>query len=232
MNNDLTETLSFKQTEVFLSYYLEQIKTVGLIEPLENYLNADTKLVNSINSLFHNLVANNTFQDSLKNMTIRFPMPVEFILINGFENSYLDIAIEEIIDIIGVSKDETEIYEKFSLLIDEKQNPVNSVFICEECFQDEFYKLIQRTNIEKAYKVILLQEKEEFFIQKFLGIKLTTYREPSHSKTFKTFYSKLNNLSENMILVIKQDEYIISTKEKNLFSISGKDVSFLIEFKE
>lgn len=215
MTIELKEKLLFDQTKTFLSYYLEKIQSTGLIQPLENFLK------NSLNTDLTYTIR------SLKNMKIRFPDPVEFLLIYGFENACLDLIIAEILDILNQDyNDNTS--QHLSLLVDKKIASTKSKFICEECFHDEFFKLIQRVNIEKAYKVILSQENEDFFIQQFLGVKVVNYKEPSHSKTFQSFKLKISEQSKN--ININNQNYKITKKDNNIFLISSDKISFLIKF--
>ncbi|MFN8670856.1 MAG: hypothetical protein U0457_02085 [Candidatus Sericytochromatia bacterium] len=207
--------LTIDECNTFIFFFYSKIEKEGLIDILSSYQNNNKNISLAIKSFYDNLVQGLSIKNSIEKMIIKFPPSIETILIKGFENSILDYALKDIKAILELNLLEELKLEKLSRLVDKYNDNIDSEIICEGCFITELEKIFKRIEIEKAFKVIFEQDKEDFLIQKYLGIKMIKYIEPTHSKTYKTILKKLNLLSnkkENLVLLNK---YFFVTKENN-----------------
>ncbi|MFN4152134.1 MAG: hypothetical protein ACK4IX_14430, partial [Candidatus Sericytochromatia bacterium] len=208
--------LNIEECKEFISYFLSKIETEGLMRILKDYIQiSERKITIAIKSLYDNLSKNISFQNSIREMAIKFPLCLEDILINSIENSVLDYALKDLNNILENNYSESDSLEDISRLVDKYANNLKTDIICEDCLLNELEKILKRAEIEKAYEIRLEQDNEKYFIQNYIGIKSVKYTEPSHSKTYKTLLMKFNKLSKNIdsLLLFRKNIYIRKIEE-------------------
>lgn len=229
----LLKRLNIKECRDFISFFYSKIEKEGLMNILNEYQSLNNNGINlAISSLYNNLVKGLSFQDSIREMKIKFPLCIEEILVKAIENSTLDYALNDIEEIFNSNYQEDELFDCMSRLLDEYNDNLKTEIICEGCFLQEFEKFLKRAEIEHAYEVIFQQAGEKYFIQKYIGTKAVKYIEPSHSKVYKTFLLRLNELSisKNLLLLLGKN-IAIEKIEENKFSLFYEDVSIIMIFE-
>lgn len=225
--------LNIKECENFISFFLSKIEKEGLMHILHEYqgLNKNNVCV-AIGSLYQNLTESLSFQDSIKGMKIKFPLCIEEIFIKAIENSALDYALTDMEKIFKSNYSEYELFDCMSRLLDEYNDNLKTEIICEGCFLNEFEKVLKRAEIEKAYEIIFEQDDEKYFIQRYIGIKSVKYIEPCHSKTYKTFYVRLEELSKNgNCLSLLNKNFSVQKLKENKYCFSSENISIIMIFK-
>jgi hypothetical protein len=230
---NVRERLSIKECENFISFFYSKIEKQGLMSILSEYQRISNNTINlAISSLYQNLINGLSFQDSIKKMNIKFPLCIEEILINSIENSTLDYALNDINQIFNNDYTEDELFDYMSRLIDEYRDNTKTDIICKNCFLLDFEKFLKRVETEQSYEVIFEQDGEKYFIQKYIGLKVIRYIEPSHSKLYKTFLLRFNELSQNkQSLNLLNKNILIQKFEENKFCLLYDDLSIIIIFK-
>lgn len=225
--------LNIKECENFISFFLSKIEKEGLMHILHEYQGLNKNNVNvAISSLYQNLTEGLSFQDSIKEMKIKFPLCIEEILIKAIENSTLDSALNDMEKILKSNYSEYELFDCMSRLLDEYNDNLKTEIICDGCFLNEFEKVLKRAEIEKAYEIIFEQDGEKYFIQRYIGIKSVKYMEPCHSKTYKTFYVRLEELSKNRnFLFMLNKNFSVHKLEENKFCFFHENISLILMFK-
>ncbi|NQU66542.1 MAG: hypothetical protein HQ510_01235 [Candidatus Marinimicrobia bacterium] len=222
--------LSLEECEPIMEPLLKGVVSDGLLKPLHEFVQNNAGPIKSaINSLYTGLTEGKSFQDSIHGMSPKFHPSIETLLIIGIENSRLDHVLSDVDDIY--KNNENTLYDKMSLLVDKYQNNPSTKMICEGCFEREFKKILRRAKLEKAYEVILIQEDEKFFHQKYLASKLIHIIEASHSKTYVTILSKLQqSVIEKRALPISGDPINVKEIESDRFVLLG-DPNLVLTFK-
>lgn len=224
--------VNIKDCEDFISFFYSKIEIEGLMNILSQYKSKENikDLDLAVDSLYQNLINGLSFQDSIKNMSFKFPLCIEDILINSIENSVLDYALKDMYYSYKESKIEDDLYDSLSLINDKYSNNFKTEIICEDCFYNEFEKILKRAEIENSYEIYLEQEKEKYFIQGYVGNKYIKYIEPSHSKTYNTILKKLHENYNSKLHIYNKEIFIDKIKE-NEFVISYNNIFIKIIFK-
>lgn len=182
----------------FIAYASSKISKTGWLVILQEYSRKhDDATGRAVKSWHGNLRKGFAFQDSIMKMNARFPACLESLLIRGYESSTLDYVLHAIYKVFKSHTGSNEIYDALSLLHDEQAIKPKSEYICQGCMMRDLGKIINRAKLEQAGEVVFEQEKDKFFIQRYLGPKAITYREPCHSKTYNTILKYLREWSRN-----------------------------------
>lgn len=225
--------LSIKECKPFFEHFLPKMLNVGLMEPLREFADKNNNLLgNAVRSLYEKFRSGKSFQDSICEMTPKFPRCIEELIKLSFKQSNLDSIISEMLIVYEKNDSEEDLLKKMSLLVDKYQNNPDSKFICQNCFERELDKVIKRATIERANEVIFEQEEEFFLHQKYVSVKLVHIIEPSHSKTYRTLQKKLRqSVKDNSPLVISNSKFFVNEIGKNKFQLTGSDTVLTLTFK-
>ena len=189
---DSVTRLSLKQCSPLVEALKKGVEGDGILVALKDFDGSQSELVRqAAHSWYQGLKAGKSFQDSLLEMNPRFLPGVEALILMGIESSILDYVLSDIYEIQTAGSATVDPMDPIGLLVDKYQNNPGSEMICEGCFQRELSKILQRAQLENAYEVILMQEEESFFHQKYLAVKLIHIIEASHSKTYRTILTRL-----------------------------------------
>lgn len=215
--------LNIKECNHFISYFCSKIENEGLMKILNDYIQISESNINiALKSLYDNLSKNLSFENSIREMEIKFPLCLEEVLISSIENSVLDYALKDLDSILKNNYQELESLEHISRLVDKYTNNLKTDIICEDCLLNELEKILKRAEIEKAYEIRLQQDGEKYFIQNYIGIKSVKYIEPSHSKIYKTLLMKFDEVSKNITF--------LSLFSKNISIIKIKEMKFTLSY--
>jgi hypothetical protein len=225
--------LSIKECKPFFEYFLPNMLNVGLMEPLREFADKNNNLLgDAIRSLYNTLRSGKSLQDSICEMTPKFPRCIEELMKLSFKQSNLDSVISEMLIVYEENDLEENLLKKMSLLVDRYQHSPNSKFISQDCFERELNKVIRRAKIEGANEVIFEQEEELFLHQKFVSVKLVHIIEPSHSKTYRTLRKKMRqSAKDNAPIVISSGKLFVCEIGNNKFKLTGSDIVLTLAFK-
>jgi len=229
--NDLTSPLSHDECQEFLAAYFEGIMDEGLLQPLEDFSKTNSGRAGIAALSWYDLqIAGETPQGSLLKLKPLLPASVAKLMAMGFEKSVLDTVLKDILYIYRDSSNKEFVDNAFEKLI-VKYSKVNTDVVCAECWSDELSKIILRSRIESANRVILQQEGEDFLHQKYVGPKLVHIIEASVSVVYKTLEKTLLDYSTSgQSLRIEDVSYTVEKKGTSEYCIKSMDDSLNIYF--
>jgi len=173
----------------------------------------------SAKSIAMNLKDAKDFQSSIQNASPRLPSEIELLFIYGAKNSVFDYLIDEILAILNDGGKSEEISTKLDFLIAKYEKMSNSI-ICDGCFERDFAHLLARAKTEQAEEVILEQEGDNFFHQKFISSRVVHVIDPYHSLVIKTYRHMLeSNFTKNSELKIFDEYFQIKKTDGSSFSL-------------
>ena len=189
--------LSYQDCVPLIKALQEGVRTTGILKAINEFGVSDSNPVNlSARSIGESMVNGKDLQASFRDSFPRFPDIIIRILISSALNGVLDYALDDALLVLKDQRPIQDVFENLHLLA-QKYESVSNTQICDECFERSFGKLLARAATENAYEVILEQDGESFFHQKFLSTKLIHMIEPTHSLVYRTFLEKLNSACEN-----------------------------------
>ncbi len=215
--------LSIKECGDFFEYFLPKLLNEGFMKPLLDFPGGNrTATGMAVRSLCESLMDGKSFQQSIRDMSPSFPLPVEELMITGFEKSILDKAIAEMLEILRSNSDDEELLRRAGMLSDRFAKSPSGGMICGPCIVAEVEKIWERAALEGASDVFIEQEGELFFRQKYAGVKMVHIIEPSHSMVYNSLRGFLAEASksENKILICG-NECSVSKNGKDRFRIAG-----------
>ncbi|NOQ23311.1 MAG: hypothetical protein GQ565_11780 [Candidatus Aegiribacteria sp.] len=185
--------LSIAECESFFKHYYQGLLNEGLIKPLQSFRTENPKLKSAIHSWEKSVTEGLSFRESLKAMSPQFPSCVDELLTLAAERSVLDYAVADLLTAYSQSTGEINLLESTTRLVNTYSSSATGGIICEGCFERDFLKIMSRATLEQADEVILEQEGESYFHQKYLGVKLIHVIEPCHSMLYNTIQMKLGD---------------------------------------
>jgi hypothetical protein len=221
--NDVTSPLSHNECQEFLAAYFEGIMDEGLLQPLVDFSKSNAGRAGIAALSWYDLqVAGQTPQGALPKITPLLPASIAKLVAVGFEKSVLDTVLK---DILYAYRDNTS-NESVEIAIEKlfgKYSKVNSDVVCAECWNDELSKIIFRSRIESANRVILQQEGEDFLHQKYIGPKLVHVIEASVSAVYKTLEKTLlDHSASGQNLNIEEIAYAVEKKGPSEYLIKSQ----------
>jgi hypothetical protein len=228
---DLTSSLNHHDCQEFLAAYFEGIMDDGLLQPLEDFSKTNTGLAGLAAQSWYDLqLAGNTPQAALSKIKPILPASVVKLVSLGFEKSVLDTVLK---DILYIYRDTTniELVETAFEKLAGKYAKINTDVVCAECWNDELSKIIFRSRIESANRVVLQQEGEDFLHQKYIGPKLVHITEASVSAVFKTLERTLAEYSTSgQGLKIEDGTYSVEKRGTSEYLLKSKDDELSVVF--
>jgi len=228
MNN-----LSIAECESFFKHYYQGLLNEGLIKPLNSFQTENPKLRSAIHSWKNSLSEGLAFRESLKAMSPQFPSCVKELLTLAAERSVLDHAVADLLTAYSQSTREISLLESTTRLINTYSSSATGGIICEGCFERDFLKIMSRASLEQADEVILEQEGESYFHQKYLGVKLIHVIEPCHSMLYNTIQMKLGDAisTRKLHLAGVDRSYSVEQTHNNQYAIIGDSQHLTITLK-
>jgi hypothetical protein len=185
----------------------------------------------AVQSWYQNMVAGHAIQTALVMMQPKFSPAIEALLIHSIEQGKLDYALHDMLKLYHAATTEEELYRELSRLISFYDFPVSNEVICEGCLKRELRKLLTRAQLEEAYEVILEQDGEYFFHQKYLGIKLVQYKEPCHSKVYHTLRKTFTEQARTSLqLMIGNEAWHVAQEQDETFLLSHEKTQLFVTF--
>ena len=188
----------------FFAHYLDGLLNIGMLEPLQTYQAAseqvEARVEAGVRSWHQALAEGRSFLESVLAMTPRFPACVEELLILGEQRSCLDAVVGDLDGLCACIADEELLLDAAARLLDGYRNRSHAGAICEGCCARDLLKILHRGELEAASEVLLEQEGELFFHQRYLGVKPVRISEPCHSLVFTTLQRALTEAAPTGIL--------------------------------
>ena len=186
----------------FLEFYLQGILTEGLLIPLRNFSARRLDDVGTDAALFYQLqIDGRSPQDALKDLRIKMPLILKEVLVLGFEKSALDLVLTDTIQVLKSKKPDEEIETSLSEIL-QKYKKVDTTLICVGCANEEISKIFARAEAEGVNEVIV-QQKGEFIVQKYLGPKLVTVIEASIPGVYESLKEALKNRKDRIQIIFQ-----------------------------
>lgn len=225
--------LSINDCKSFFNHFHQGLLDTGLIKPLQSFQSENPELKSAICSWEKSLTEGLSFRGSLEAMSPRFPSCVEELLALASERSVLDRAVADLLTAYSQSTTEVNLLESITRLVNTYSSSPTGGIICDGCFEKDFLKIMDRASLEQANEVILEQEGESFFHQKYIGIKLIHVIEPCHSMVFNSIQKKLSNAVSTRILHLDGVDRSYSVKQicNDQYEIKGNNQLVLISFQ-
>ncbi|MGZ3770955.1 MAG: hypothetical protein ACXVCP_15610 [Bdellovibrio sp.] len=221
------EILNHFETIQFLEVFLTGLLEVGLLEPLQKLSESELSNVKrAAHSLYNEMVGGKVPQVAISLMVPRFSPIVEALIINGFEQSNVDMVLSDIIKIYKGAKEELD--EALQKLLDH-YSPLKTDALCIECSANEIQKLYDRALVENAKEVIVSYQSGHL-VQKYIAAKLVTVTEPAIPAVYRTLRKtlmELKTLSGKKALDIE-----IQIHSDNSFQTTFKNQSLIISFAD
>ena len=224
------DRLSILDCKSFFKYFLQGILSEGIISPLQTFSTKNSSLKSATCSWKKSVLDGLAFRESLEAMSPRFPACVEELLAVSAEKSVLDKAVTELIALYSESNSELTLLESVTRLINNYEVYNTGGIICEGCLERDLIKILGRALLEQAYEVILEQDGESYFHQKYLGTKLIHVVESSHSMVLRSIQKKLNYAVSNGILYFAEADksYSIVRLGDNRYKLQGYNQALII----
>lgn len=226
--------LTIQECRPLVEYLLTQNLRAGLLRPLQQFgKQASSPIGQAVVSWHKNLYDGKSFQHALHTTTLRFPACLEKL----FNIGYVEGILEQVLAAMSAVYEEAHGQEEallmgMSRLLDRFQNDPASPYICQGCFERDFDKLVQRARLEKATDVILEQEGDEFFHQKYLTVMLVHVIEPRHANVYHTLYHNISEAADDYTpLLVYATAYTVERLALDHFRISTPDFAFSVKFK-
>jgi hypothetical protein len=222
--------LTIPECKSFFKHYKRGLLDEGLIKSLHSFQSENPKMKSAIHSWEKALTEGLSFRESLAAMSPRFPSCIEELLTLAAEHGVLDHAVADLLTAYSQSIREIDLLESTTRLVNTYSSlPIGGI-ICDGCFERDFLKILSRASLEQADEVILEQEDESYFHQKYLGIKLIHVIEPCHSMLYNTIRIKLGDASSTGILNLAgvNRSYSIEQTCSNQYDIKGSNQHLII----
>lgn len=200
---------------------LAGISETGLMKLLDDFAGANPgPLGETVRSWHDNMVAGQSLQEALRRAKPGLALPVEELLALSLEQGVLDRALADLDAILRVNGGEEQRRQELSRLLNSFRDREAGGIVCDECLRRELEKVLRRARLEQAYEVILTQEGESFFHQKYLGVKAIHLIEPCHSRLYKSFLARLKQCAaDRTALVLDSGEYAVSESRGGKFQL-------------
>lgn len=211
----------------FWTHYLQGICESGLTQPLDDF-STEGDFKQSLSSWSSALKTGCDYEMALSRMTPLFPKMIQELLVLGHVQSCLDKVVRELQTLYEQpSLDE----DALSRLLSQLQFDTSSEMICLGCAESVLYKIWQHALIENATEVLLSQEDELFFHQRYIGARVVYLREPCHSKNFYTLYRWLSGALSQASLSLKGLEMTLESELGDIFVLSHATHSLKLTFE-
>lgn len=186
----------------FLEFYLQGILTEGLLLPLRNFSARRVDDAGTDAALFYQFqLEGRSPQEALKDLRIKMPQAIKDAIILGFEKSSLDLVLADVIQVLKIQKSESEV-EKALAEIQKKYKKIDTTLICVGCANEESLKIFARAQAEGVHEVIV-QQKGDFIIQKYLGPKLVTVVEAAIPGVYESLKEALKDRKERIKIIFQ-----------------------------
>ncbi|KYG66723.1 hypothetical protein AZI86_06675 [Bdellovibrio bacteriovorus] len=193
---------SFHKYLEFLEFYLQGILSEGLLIPLRNFSARRLDDVGTDAALFFQFqMDGRSPQDALKDLKIKMPQALKEALVLGFEKSTLDLVLADTIQILKSKNSEEETESALSEIL-KKYKKIDTTLICIGCAKEEISKIFARAEAE-GVKEVIIQQKGEFIVQKYLGPKLVTVIEASIPGVYESLKEALKNRKDRIQIIFQ-----------------------------
>lgn len=195
----MAKTVPHEEVLKFLTQFLEGVLTTGTVEPLISLSSNDTSFPGQMaQSILALQLEGMSPEDAFLNASPGLPSPLVDFLVLGFETSQLDRVLQTAIEIYQNSP--TDALELIEAQI-EKLNTEDISGICQSCAEEEWQKILHRSRINSAKRVVICLDDGKFLRQIYFGVKLTIVSEPFSSRLFpkfKEYYETHPSLSSDL----------------------------------
>lgn len=225
--------LRIAECQGFFEIYLAGLLQTGLIHVLQSFSSPNHRLDQAIRSWAKALCEGLSYRESLEIMSPQFPAGIEALLGLGSDKSILDQAVSEILQVYSANPTEESRLEALTRLLNQYLAMPSNGIICEGCFEAHFLKLFARYALEQAHEVILEQEADAYFHQKYVGTKLVQISEPCHAMVFESIQTKLQLSAPEGKLTLAgvNQSYALEQINPQQYKLTGHQQTVVIRFQ-
>lgn len=181
----MAQTVSHEEILKFLRSFYKGVLSTGTVKPLVSLSNNDASVVRQMaQSILTLQLEGMSPEDAFLNASPGLPSPLVDYIVLGFETSQLDRVLQTAIEIYQDST--ANVSDSIEAQIAEL-NTEDGTDICQMCAQDEWQKILQRSRINNAKRVVICLDNGKFLRQIYFGVKLTIVSEPFSSRLFPKF---------------------------------------------
>lgn len=212
----------------FIEKYYKEISKQGLLRPLIVLSQQPGKVGEFSKIWLKYQMLGQSPQQALMNLDIEMPDLFKRLFVLGFQKSVFDLVLSDIIMAYKKSTLQIEFENQLHSLLN-KYSTMNIDKICVGCELNELSKIILRAQTENADEVWLSQ-KDDFFIQKYIGIKLVQISESTVPMVCKSIK---NSLVYNANSSMKLDLFMIKVLRlsDNVFILETTTNKLKIKFE-
>lgn len=173
------------------------------------------------------------FATALERCQPALPEALSEILALGAQQGRLDEYLTDILTELDSANTPVQALLRLDQLQQRLLARPDSPLICVGCLERELAKIIRRAQTEQASSVILEQEGERYFHQKYIAAKLVRISEASHSKTFHTLATEMARWAQRPdSLTLEGQAYAVSLTSPNCYVLTGPNhFSLSLEFR-